>query len=58
MPGTLLTYTLDMSLKKGIKAGFLIPLGHVILEAFVVLLLLLGLSKYITTPEQKWLLVL
>ncbi|WP_010247784.1 LysE family transporter [Acetivibrio cellulolyticus] len=53
MPGTLLTYTLDMSLKKGIKAGVLIPLGHAILEAFVVILLFLGLGKYITTPMSK-----
>lgn len=53
MPGTLLTYTLDMSLKKGIKAGILIPLGHAILEAFIVFLLLLGLAKYVTSPILK-----
>jgi threonine/homoserine/homoserine lactone efflux protein len=47
MPGTLLTYTVDKSYKKGLKAGFFIPLGHVVLELLVIVLLLIGFGKYL-----------
>ncbi|HEX3029753.1 MAG TPA: LysE family transporter, partial [Clostridia bacterium] len=47
MPGSLLTYTIDKSIKKGAKAGLLISLGHSLLEFFLVLLLLQGVGKYL-----------
>ena len=50
MPGSLLTYTLDKSIKTGPKAGLLISLGHALLEFFLVILLFLGLGKYLGTP--------
>ncbi len=47
MPGSLLTYTIDKSIKKGAKSGLLISLGHSLLEFFLVLLLFQGLGQYL-----------
>lgn len=44
MPGPLLTYVINGSLKKGFIAGPLIITGHAILELILVVLLLSGLS--------------
>ena len=35
MPGSLLTYTLDKSIKSGPKAGLIISIGHALLEFFL-----------------------
>lgn len=45
MPGPLLTITIGESVKRGARAGPLIIIGHAILEAFLVALLLGGLSS-------------
>ncbi len=50
MPGSLLTYTLDKSIKTGPKAGLIISIGHALLEFFLVILIFLGLGKYLGTP--------
>lgn len=50
MPGSLLTYTLDKSMKTGVRAGILLSIGHAILEFFLVILLFLGLGKYLSSP--------
>jgi len=49
MPGSLLTYTIDKSIRNGAKSGLLISLGHSLLEFFLVLLILLGLAEYLGT---------
>lgn len=49
MPGSLLTYTIDRSLRHGAKSGMLVPLGHVLLEFVLVVAVFLGLGKYLDT---------
>jgi len=44
MPGALLTYVINQSLKKGIKVGILTIIGHAILETLLIVLIFLGLS--------------
>lgn len=50
MPGSLLTYTLEKSIKSGAKAGIFISIGHALLEFVLVILLFLGLGRYLQTP--------
>lgn len=50
MPGSLLTYTLDKSIKSGTKAGLMISIGHALLELVLVILIFLGIGKYLGTP--------
>jgi len=45
MPGPLLTYVINASLKKGFIAGPLIIVGHSILELILIILLLSGLNE-------------
>ncbi len=52
-PGPLLTYNIQLSYKKGFWTGPRIVLGHAILEATLVLLLILGLGTFITLPITK-----
>ena len=42
MPGPVLAYTIRQSLTSGPKAGFLIMLGHAILEMALIFLIFLG----------------
>jgi Putative threonine efflux protein len=49
MPGSLLTYTIQQSLKTGVRAGILITVGHAILEAGLILLIFLGLGTVLQT---------
>jgi threonine/homoserine/homoserine lactone efflux protein len=53
MPGPLLTYTLERSLSRGWRTGLLVPLGHVLLEIVIVLLLALGLGSFLNHPWPK-----
>ncbi|HEY8391444.1 MAG TPA: LysE family transporter [Capillibacterium sp.] len=48
MPGSLLTYTLERSMQTGVKAGFMISLGHSLLELILVILLYLGFGPYLS----------
>lgn len=50
MPGSLLTYTMEKSMRSGVKAGFLTSLGHALLELVLVILLFLGVGKYLEIP--------
>ena len=49
MPGSLLTYTIQQSLKTGVRAGILISVGHALLEAGLILLIFLGLGSILQT---------
>jgi threonine/homoserine/homoserine lactone efflux protein len=51
MPGPLLIYTIQESLKKGKWTGALVILGHAIVEVFIFLLLALGLLSFFSAPE-------
>lgn len=50
MPGPLLTYTIDQSMRHGKKAGFIISIGHAILEFLLVILLLKGVGQFLEKP--------
>ena len=51
MPGPLLIYTIQESLKKGKWVGALVILGHAIVEIFIFLLLAFGLLSFVSAPE-------
>lgn len=53
MPGSLLTYTLDKSIRYGAKAGLLISIGHSLLELVLVLLIFLGIGKYLSAKPAQ-----
>lgn len=53
MPGSLLTYTLDKSIKSGTKAGLMISIGHALLELVLVILIFLGIGKYLGTTTAQ-----
>jgi threonine/homoserine/homoserine lactone efflux protein len=53
MPGSLLTFTLEKSIKSGTKAGVLISIGHSLLELVLVILIFLGIGKYLGTPPAQ-----
>jgi threonine/homoserine/homoserine lactone efflux protein len=50
-PGPLLAAVISGSLKRGFKTGPLIISGHAFLEVFMVAVLVLGLGRFINTPE-------
>jgi threonine/homoserine/homoserine lactone efflux protein len=49
MPGPLLTYTIRKSFSSGWKAGFIIASGHGLLEIALIVLILLGFGKVLST---------
>ncbi len=51
MPGPLLIYTVQESLKRGKWVGALVILGHAIVEVFVFLLLVFGFLSFLSTPD-------
>lgn len=51
MPGPVLTVTISESARRGFRAGPLIILGHGLLEAALVILLLLGFSGFLQSPR-------
>jgi threonine/homoserine/homoserine lactone efflux protein len=53
MPGSMLTYTIDKSLKNGSKSGFFISLGHALLEMFLVIIIFIGAGKYLSENVVK-----
>lgn len=53
MPGSLLTYTIEKSMKSGAKAGLMISVGHALLELVLVVLLFLGVGSYLGTTHAK-----
>jgi threonine/homoserine/homoserine lactone efflux protein len=53
MPGPMLTYTIEKSVRKGAKTGIVITLGHALLELVVVVLIFLGVGKYLSAGPVK-----
>ena len=45
MPGSLLTYTINQSLKVGWRAGLLVFIGHALLDLVLIMLLFMGLQE-------------
>ncbi len=50
MPGPLLTVTVAHSMKRGFPAGPLVVFGHMLLEIFLIVLILLGLKNFLSRP--------
>lgn len=48
MPGSMLTYTINKSLKSGAKTGLFVSLGHAFLEMFLVLFIFLGAGTFMS----------
>jgi len=53
MPGPMFTYTVDKSIRYGIKPGILVSLGHVFLELILVILIFAGVGKYLATDSAS-----
>lgn len=53
MPGSLLTYTIDKSMKSGPKTGLLISIGHLFLEIIIVIMLLSGTGSFLGTQAVQ-----
>ncbi|MEX1378373.1 MAG: LysE family transporter [Eubacteriales bacterium] len=49
MPGSLLAYVINQSLKKGIKTGYLAIAGHIVLEIALIVLIFLGLNQILSS---------
>lgn len=50
MPGPVTAVTAEHTIKKGVIAAPMVTLGHGIMEALVVVLLVFGLGQFMTTP--------
>lgn len=50
MPGSLLTYTMEKSMKSGPRAGLAVSAGHAVLELALVILLFLGIGSFLQAP--------
>lgn len=53
MPGSLLAYVIDRSIKKGADTGFLATLGHVLLELVVVIALIMGAGTLLASDVAQ-----
>lgn len=53
MPGSLLTYAINKSIKSGPYTGLLISIGHLLLELFIVILLLSGTGSFLATETAQ-----
>jgi threonine/homoserine/homoserine lactone efflux protein len=53
MPGSVFTYTIDRSLRHGVKTGLLVSLGHALLELLLVGLIFIGLGKYLAADATS-----
>ena len=53
MPGSVFTYTVDRSLRYGVKAGVVVMLGHALLELILVILIFAGIGKYLAAEEAR-----
>jgi threonine/homoserine/homoserine lactone efflux protein len=54
VPGPVFVTVVSESLKKGKKAGPLIVVGHLLIEATIILAILLGLDALLGSPEVYW----
>ena len=53
MPGSLLTYTIRQSLSAGPKSGFIIILGHALLELVLIVCIFLGLDMVLKSNAAQ-----
>lgn len=53
MPGSLLTYTIDRSIKSGAKSGPLVIVGHSLLELVIVILIFAGAGRILATDTAQ-----
>lgn len=53
MPGSLLTYTLKQSLSAGPRSGFIITLGHALLELVLIVLIFLGFDMVLQSQAAQ-----
>jgi threonine/homoserine/homoserine lactone efflux protein len=53
MPGSMLTYTIDKSIRNGAKSGFILSLGHSLLELILVIVIFAGAGKYLETGPVR-----
>ncbi len=53
MPGSLLTFTIDRSLKYGARGAMLVPLGHVLAELALVVAIFFGFGKYLGSTAAQ-----
>lgn len=53
MPGPLLTYNINQSMRVGIRSGFLLIAGHAVLELTTIALLFLGLGTFLSTNTAQ-----
>ena len=49
MPGPLLTYNINQSMRVGVRSGFLLVAGHALLELGTIALLFLGVGTFLST---------
>lgn len=54
MPGPMMTYTIRQSLTGGPRVGWLITLGHMVLEIVVVVLIFLGFGAFMQTKTAQF----
>ncbi|HPJ02282.1 MAG TPA: LysE family transporter [Candidatus Limiplasma sp.] len=53
MPGSLLTYTIRQSLKEGPKVGFIVIVGHALLELALIIGIFLGLDMVLRSDAAQ-----
>lgn len=53
MPGSMLTYTIDKSIRHGSKSGLFVSLGHAFLELLLVMFLFVGAGKFLVTDISR-----
>ncbi|AZO95783.1 LysE family transporter [Iocasia frigidifontis] len=53
MPGSMLTYTVDRSIRHGSKTGFFLSIGHALLELVLLILIFIGVGKYLATDLAR-----
>ena len=53
MPGSLLTYTIRQSLKEGPKVGFIVIVGHALLELALIIGIFLGLDMVLKSDAAQ-----
>lgn len=53
MPGPLLTYNINQSMRVGVRSGLLLITGHAILEVATIALLFLGVGTFLSTQTAQ-----
>jgi threonine/homoserine/homoserine lactone efflux protein len=53
MPGPLLTYDIEQSLSSGWRRGLLVPVGHVMAEVCLLVLIVSGFGRFLNQPAAQ-----